>query len=102
MPLRQAPVCCQVKLRPFTALNLGSRPEPFNGSGRPVHTGFTDAETGSVFAGLAAPFAVVPGRPLERLDLQRDAVDGDDAHLLTGGDRASPGSCGPASGRRRR
>ena len=48
-------------------------------------------------SGRAAAFAVVLGRPLERLDLQRHAVDGDHAHLLTGGRRASPGWCGPAS-----
>ena len=31
-----------------------------------------------------APLAVVPGGALQRLDLERDAVDGDDPHLLTG------------------
>ena len=47
--------------------------------------------------GLAAALAVVRGRPFERLDLERDAVDGDDPHLLAGRRPASPGWCGPAT-----
>ena len=52
--------------------------------------------------GRAAPFAVVAGRALERLDLQRHAVDGDHPDLLTGRDGRRPVGAGPPPGRRRR
>ena len=45
---------------------------------------------------------MVPGRPLERLDLERHAVDRDHPHRLAGGDRRRPVRAGPPLGARRR
>src|SRR4051794_29836048 len=93
MPPLQAPVCCHVKLTPFTGSTVGEPSGGVQWVPTPVHTGFTDRKPGSI-GRLAAAFAMVPGGALERLPLQRHAVDPDDADLLTRSD-----GCGPVGAR---